>query len=288
MAIWLVPPVASYAHGRMAYALVSCLHGPRPEHRARRLVACVLARAGITSGVDDAEAAVSELVTNARRHAVGPYELRIIVDHSAVKIAVMDGGADYVELAHRLLHAATGGAADGESGRGLQIVTGLFPGCCGAEPTSTCTGNTQAKQVWITLARPGVHGPDLASRPGADIPHPMPTPAESGGIRPGETYPGWALSALHAELAARSVPAVGATLCRRTWTLTLAGGLCVRCCGGWLVWPTGRLSSRGRPLHAMHSVHDAAGAAARLTQLTQSAGRQEGVREVDPESGPAP
>ena len=71
-----------------------------------------------------------------------------------VKIAVMDGGGDHAELGRRLLQAAGGELADGESGRGLQIVTGLFPGSCGAEPTSTCTGLTPAKQVWIVIERP--------------------------------------------------------------------------------------------------------------------------------------
>ena len=42
----------------------------------------------------------------------------------------------------------------GESGRGLQIVTGLFPGSYGVEPTVTCTGRTPAKQVWIEIECP--------------------------------------------------------------------------------------------------------------------------------------
>jgi hypothetical protein len=48
-----------------------CLHGPQPEHRARRLVTYVLARAGITSELDDAEVAVNELVTKSVQGA-GP------------------------------------------------------------------------------------------------------------------------------------------------------------------------------------------------------------------------
>lgn len=136
------------------YAIVRCLHGPRPEHRARRLVLNALTSAGVITGLPDAELAVDELVANARLHAPGPYELRILIGRAFVKIAVMDGGGDHAELARRLLRAAAGGLADGESGRGLQIVTGLFPGSWGAEPTSTCTGLTPAKQVWIMVERP--------------------------------------------------------------------------------------------------------------------------------------
>ena len=141
------------------YAIVRCLHGPRPEHRARRLVVSILTGAGVITGLPDVELAVDELVANARLHAPGPYELRILLGRAFVKVAVMDGGGDHAELGRRLLRAAGGGLADGESGRGLQIVTGLFPGSCGAEPTSTCTGLTPAKQVWIVVERPAQDEP---------------------------------------------------------------------------------------------------------------------------------
>jgi hypothetical protein len=141
------------------YVIIRCLHGPRPEHRARRLVASTLAGAGITTRLADVELTVHELVANARLHAPGPYELRILLGQDFVKIAVMDGGDDHAELRRRLLRAASGGPADGESGRGLQIVTGLFPGSYGAEPTSTCTGLTPAKQAWIAIERPVLDRP---------------------------------------------------------------------------------------------------------------------------------
>jgi anti-sigma regulatory factor (Ser/Thr protein kinase) len=147
----LMSPVIS---GPSSRAIVRCLHGSQPEHRARSLVTDVLARAGIVTELPDIELAVNELVTNARQHAPGPYELRIVFDRYSVKVAVMDSGADYSELARKLLQAAAGELADGESGRGLQIVTGLFPGSWGTEPASTCTGQTPAKQVWIMIARP--------------------------------------------------------------------------------------------------------------------------------------
>jgi Histidine kinase-like ATPase domain len=147
----LALPQSVRARGDGGYAVVRCLSGPRPEHRARRLVTDVLAAAGVEAGLGDVELAVNELVTNARQHAPGPYELRIIFGPTSVMVAVVDGGADHAELARRFLNAAAGGVADGESGRGLQIVAGLFPGSCGTGPTSTCTGLTPAKQVWITI-----------------------------------------------------------------------------------------------------------------------------------------
>jgi anti-sigma regulatory factor (Ser/Thr protein kinase) len=154
----LALPAAARAPGHGRYAIVRCLTGPQPEHRARRLVAGVLAAAGIRAELGDVEVAVNELVTNARQHAPGPYELRIVFERASVKVAVVDGGADHAELARRFTGAVSGGAVDGESGRGLQIVTGLFPGAWGTAPTATCTGVTPAKQVWITIGTGGGDG----------------------------------------------------------------------------------------------------------------------------------
>lgn len=150
----LAPSAPRELGGRCGRAIIHCLYGPRPEHRARRLVVDVLSRAGVETGLPDAEVAVNEMVTNARQHAPGPYELRIVFGRASVKVAVMDRGADHAALLRKLRQAATGGLAAGESGRGLQLVTGLFPGSWGAEPTSSCTGHTPAKQVWIMIARP--------------------------------------------------------------------------------------------------------------------------------------
>jgi hypothetical protein len=81
-----------------------------------------------------------------------------------VKIAVLDRGEDHHELALRMARAAAAGPlggesdcesdgeSDGESGRGLQIVTSLFPGAWGAEPVATCTGVTPAKQAWFATS----------------------------------------------------------------------------------------------------------------------------------------
>jgi len=156
------------APDRTGHVIIRCLNGPRPERRARRIVADVLAGAGLAGELPDAELAVSELVTNARQHAPGPYELRVYVHPAAVKIAVMDCGADHIDVARRLVQAAAGLACDGESGRGLQIVTGLFPGSWGAEPTVTCTGLAPATQVWIMLPRPARGVPRCHRGPGTE------------------------------------------------------------------------------------------------------------------------
>lgn len=151
------PPVLAALCRNPGHAIAWCLYGQHPEHRARRLVAGVLAKVGSKDAVPDVELAVNELVANALQHAPGPYELRIIVTSAAVKIAVMDGGDDHADLARRLAHAGVGMPSGGETGRGLQIVSGLFPGSCGAEPTYTCTGIRPAKQVWMTTPRLSAH-----------------------------------------------------------------------------------------------------------------------------------
>jgi hypothetical protein len=149
-----VPPAVACSPGHVRYAIIRCLHGARPEHRARRVVVNVLAATGLEGELADVETAVNEMATNALRHAPGPYELRIVLGCQSVKVAVVDGGADHDELARKLLRAAAPELTDGESGRGLQIVTRLFPGSWGVGPTTTCTGLTPAKQVWIMIGWP--------------------------------------------------------------------------------------------------------------------------------------
>ncbi len=109
-----------------------------------------------------------------------------------------------------------------------------------------------------------------APAPSPAPPHPLPRPALLPDDQPG----GWpvtltagrALIALLAGLAARGQPAAGMNLDRLRATLTLPGGVTVRYCCGWLAWPAGRPSRRGRPLHTLHPAHDPAGAARRLTR----------------------
>jgi hypothetical protein len=154
----LATPVVGGPAREISRATIRCLHGRYAERRARRLVTEVLARAGVEADLDAVELAVHELVANARQHAPGPYELRIVFRDTSVTIAVMDGGADHAELTRKLLLAAVDRPAEGESGRGLQIVTGLFPGSWGIGPATTCTGRIPAKQVWITIGRSGRAG----------------------------------------------------------------------------------------------------------------------------------
>ena len=93
----------------------------------------------------------------------------------------------------------------------------------------------------------------------------LPLPEQPGG-RPVTLTPGGALLALLGELAACGLPVTGMNLTRLQGTLTLPGGLTVSYCCGWLAWPAGRPSGRGRPLHTLHNAHDPAGAARRLAR----------------------
>jgi len=140
---------------RHDFAIVRPLCGTRPERRAREVLEEVLAWLGHKGEAFEAGLAVSELVSNARLHAPPPCELHVYPSVSGVKIAVVDGGDDYVELAHRLAQTQAGRATRGESGRGLQLVAGLFPGRWGVGPATTCTGLSPAKQIWINLPGEG-------------------------------------------------------------------------------------------------------------------------------------
>lgn len=139
------------------YTIVRSLYGPQPERRAREAMLSVLAWVGMKDDLFEAELAVDELVTNARKHGRPPYELRVYLSAVNVKIAVVDGGTDHADLAQRLCQTTAGEPTPGESGRGLQLVAGLFPNRCGAEQTTTCVGLAPAKQVWITLPRNDDH-----------------------------------------------------------------------------------------------------------------------------------
>ncbi|MER5811554.1 ATP-binding protein [Streptomyces sp. NPDC002033] len=88
---------------------------------ARQRVALMLATdaAGCPRGIaEDIVLIASELVTNAVRHADGPYALTLSVDHRRVGVAVSDASS---ELPRR----RAGHAGAGPGGRGLQIIQGL-------------------------------------------------------------------------------------------------------------------------------------------------------------------
>jgi two-component sensor histidine kinase len=84
--------------------------------------------------VDAATLVVSELVTNAVRHAGTPVSVRVRLLGSRVRLEVGDGDP-------RLPQPATG---TGESGRGLRLVTAVAR-AWGARPTS------HGKVVWAEL-----------------------------------------------------------------------------------------------------------------------------------------
>lgn len=84
---------------------------------------------------------------------------------------------------------------------------------------------------------------------------------------PGRPSSAQALAALRTELAASGVTVTGMTLTRLNGTLTLPGDFSVTYLSGWLWWQPGRLSSRGRPLHAIHPAGDPVGATRRIVAL---------------------
>ena len=119
------------------------------------------------------------------------------------------------------------------------------------------------------IAEPGIAGHATALRlPAHTDTRPGPPPARRGraGQRRSRNRPGPALIALLGELDVCGLRVSGMVITRLQGTLTLPDGLLVRYSCGWLVWPTGRPSCQGRPLHTLHSVHDLAGAARRLAQ----------------------
>jgi hypothetical protein len=152
-------------HGDQTFAIVRYLHGPAPERRARRLVTDVLADLGMAEEIDDVQLAVCEMVTNARKHAPPPYELRIFICAEIVKVAVTDGGTDLDALADRLAQTAAGVPSLEESGRGLQVITALFPNYCGVEPALAWPGRRGAKQVWVSVPRPAMPAPRPSTAP---------------------------------------------------------------------------------------------------------------------------
>lgn len=103
---------------------------------ARKIVADALDDAHFTGDADTVLLLVSELVTNAVRHAATPFELTISVEGSQVTVAVVD---------HDRSHPPRMGNPRPEdtSGRGLRIVEELSTSW-GSEPVST-----DAKRVWF-------------------------------------------------------------------------------------------------------------------------------------------
>ena len=115
--------------------------------RVRRLTRARLAAWGIDEQAEVAELLVSELVTNALRHAAGPYRLTLYATDGLLRGEVEDAGTAplYVNQAH---------PAD-EHGRGLDMIN-LLACCWGSQSTP------RGKTVWF----------ELPATPAAVIPRP--------------------------------------------------------------------------------------------------------------------
>lgn len=114
-------------------------HGPAA---ARRVVAALLPAWGLESVVDDAQLVVSELVTNAYRHAPGTdsFELELVRRQHGVRISLADGASI------RPIIAELGDAHP--SGRGMLIISKLASNW-GTEE------HHGGKRVWVDLERAG-------------------------------------------------------------------------------------------------------------------------------------
>lgn len=90
-----------------------------------------------------AELIVSELVTNAMVHGIGPIAVHLSYTSGSLRAAVHDYGAGRPVWQHP--------AADHESGRGLQLIDGLIElhgGARGVVDDSDCCGKT----VYVALS----------------------------------------------------------------------------------------------------------------------------------------
>lgn len=109
--------------------------------RARHFVGGLLVEHGMLDLVDDVHLVVSELATNAIRHANTPFTVRLEQVGQSLVLTVADGSpAPPVRLAADLLNTG---------GRGLAIVESVSGGW-GINPTRPGTG----KSVWASFAIP--------------------------------------------------------------------------------------------------------------------------------------
>lgn len=96
----------------------------RAAGQARRTVREALEQWRLPGLVDPLVLAVSELVTNARRHGRPPVHLSVHRTHDGVRLDVHDEASDVVPDTDRPRDA------EGESGRGLDIVDALGGTLC--------------------------------------------------------------------------------------------------------------------------------------------------------------
>lgn len=156
------PSARSALRRDRGYVIIRSLQVPEPERRARRLAVQALADLGVTDGLDDVQMAICEMVTNARKHAPPPYQLRIFIGTRTAKLAIADGGTDHEILANRWAQTTAGVPSLEESGRGLLLIAALFAGSCGVESARSWPGRPGAKQVWISVPLPRKSGPGTA------------------------------------------------------------------------------------------------------------------------------
>ena len=116
-------------------------HDTQSPGRARAAVALLVASLPGSNDQlgDEVSVVVSELVTNAVRHAQPPVDLEIEVTPTEVLIAVEDGSPGRPEAGHPPTHA--------EGGRGLQMVE-LLASEVGVRP------HPPGKTVWAAVRRP--------------------------------------------------------------------------------------------------------------------------------------
>lgn len=122
---------------------------------ARRWLVQILEQRGLTHLSDTASLLVSELVTNALSHSVGPYELILALTSRCATVSVSDSaGAERGRPRRADTDALAASDELPEHGRGLLLVAELSDGW-GWQWTAS------GKRVWFRLAlRPDPDDPD--------------------------------------------------------------------------------------------------------------------------------
>jgi two-component sensor histidine kinase len=113
---------------------------PRPAsvRAARRMVAAVLEADRFSGDRDTVLLLVSELVTNAVRHAATPFDVTVLVEGPAVTVAVVDHDRSHLPRVQNPTPEAT-------SGRGLRIVQAL------SSSWGTESLDGDLKRVWFRV-----------------------------------------------------------------------------------------------------------------------------------------
>lgn len=110
---------------------------------ARRAVRSELAGSGF--GVEDVELMVSELVTNAYRHARPPISVQLDIEPQMLRVEVLDGGGPAPVLTDAAGTGKLGATSTG--GRGLALVEAL------AETWGVDGEPPGGKRVWFQVTR---------------------------------------------------------------------------------------------------------------------------------------